>query len=173
MSRNGSGTAVKAVPDFVASTIISESKMNLLINDIIDMLTQSMSKDGQTIVTGDIPMGTNKLTGLVIGSDASDSVNLGQVQSESSVWTGIATGTADDLTLTMTPAITSYIAGQRVVFIASASPNTGPVTVDINSVGAKDIKNSGVALSAGNIEADKMYQIIYDGTDFQIIKIAL
>lgn len=173
MSRNGSGTAVKAVPDFVASTIISESKMNLLINDIIDMLTQSMSKDGQTVVTGDIPMGIHKLINLVNGSNAADSINLGQAQSESMVWTGVATGTADDLTLTMTPAITSYVAGMRVVFIASASPNTGPVTIDINSAGAKDVKNSGVALSSGNIEADKMYQIIYDGTDFQIMKIAL
>ena len=173
MPRNGSGVAVKAVSDFVASTIISESDMNLLVNDMIDMLTQSMSRDGQTVVLNDLPMSSNKLTGLSNGSDATDSATLGQTQAEATIWTGVATGTANALLLTPTPAITAYAAGQRFVFVASASANTGAVVVDVNSVGVKAIENAGVALIADDIDANKMYQIIYDGTAFQIMKIAL
>lgn len=173
MPRNGSGTAVKAVSDFVASTIISESNMNLLVNDMIDMLTQSISKDGQTVPTGNIPMGNFKLTGMINGSDLFDSAALGQVQAGAVVWAGTATGTANALVLTLTPAITAYAAGQQFVFVASASPNTTAVVVDINSVGAKAIENAGAALIADDIDANRMYKIIYDGTAFQIMKIAL
>ena len=51
--------------------------------------------------------------------------------------------------------------------------NTGAVVVDVNSVGVKAIENAGAALIADDIDANKMYQIIYDGTAFQIMKIAL
>lgn len=173
MPRNGSGVAVKAVSDFVASTIISESDMNLLVNDMIDMLTQSVSRDGQTVILNNIPMSTKIFTGLGNGAAATDSANLGQVQSEATTWAGVATGTADALLLTPTPAITAYAAGQRFVFVASASPNTGAVTVNVNSVGVKAVENASTALIADDIDANIMYQIIYDGTAFQIMKIAL
>lgn len=173
MPRNGSGVAVKAVSDFVASTIISESDMNLLVNDIIEMLTQSISRDGQTVILNNLPMATKIFTGLGNGADATDSATLGQVQGEASTWCGVATGTADALLLTPAPAITAYAAGQRFVFTASASPNTGAVTVNVNSVGIKAVENAGSALIADDIDADRVYQIIYDGTAFQIMKIAL
>lgn len=173
MPRNGSGVAVKAVTDFVASTVISESDMNLLMNDNIDMLTQSISRDGQTVILNNLPMATKIFTDLGNGAVATDSANLGQVQAEATAWTGVATGTADALLLTPTPAITAYAAGQRFVFVASASPNTGATTVNVNSVGVKAVENAGAALIADDIDADKMYQIIYDGTAFQIMKIAL
>jgi hypothetical protein len=52
MARDGSGTAEKAVSDFVTGTTASATDMNTLIDDIINMLTQSISKDGQTVWTG-------------------------------------------------------------------------------------------------------------------------
>lgn len=173
MPRNGSGVAVKAVSDFVAATIISESDMNLLVNDMIDMLTQSISRDGQTVILNNLPMATKILTDLGSGAVATDSANLGQIQAEATVWSGVATGTANALLLTPTPAITAYAAGQRFVFLASASPNTGAVVVDVNSVGVKAVENAGAVLIADDIDANLMYQIIYDGTAFQIMKIAL
>jgi len=173
MPRNGSGVAVKAVSDFVASTIISESDMNLLVNDIIDMLTQSVSRDGQTVILDDLPMSNNKLTGLSNGSNSTDSATLGQTQSESTIWAGVATGSENALLLTPTPAIATYAAGQRFVFVASSLPNTGAAVVNVNSVGVKAIENAGSALIADDIDADRMYQIIYDGTAFQIMKISL
>lgn len=173
MARNGTGEAIKVIPDFVANTIISETDMNTLMDDYIDMFTQSISNDGQTTIVNDLPLNDNKLTGLGSGTSATDSLNLSQAQAEGMIWSGIATGTADALLLTPTPPITAYSAGQRFVFIAGASPNTGATTVNVSGVGTKAIENAGSALTAGNIAADRMYQIIYDGTAFQIAKVAL
>jgi len=140
---------------------------------MIDMLTQSISRDGQTVILNNLPMSTKILTGLGNGADATDSVTLGQVQGEASSWSGVATGSENALLLTPTPAITAYAAGQRFVFVASSSANTGAVVVNVNSVGVKAVENAGSALIADDIDADRMYQIIYDGTAFQIMKIAL
>jgi hypothetical protein len=68
----------------------------------------------------------------------------------------------------LTPAITAYAAGQTFQFISSASPNTGATTVAVSGLAAKAVQNSGSALTAGQIEASKLYEITYDGTAFQI-----
>ena len=77
-------------------------------------------------------------------------------------------GTADAITLTPSPAITAYAAGQRFVFIASGA-NTGATTVNVNSVGSRSItKNGTTALAAGDIPSGALVSIIYDGTRFQL-----
>lgn len=48
--------------------------------------------------------------------------------------------------------------------------NTGPSTININSLGAKAIKkNVTGALEAGDIIAGQIFLLIYDGTNFQLI----
>lgn len=54
---------------------------NALLTDITNALTQSLSKDGQTVATGNIPMGSFKLTGLAAGSGNGDSVRFEQLPS--------------------------------------------------------------------------------------------
>lgn len=47
--------------------------------------------------------------------------------------------------------------------------NTGASTINLNGLGAKDIKkNVSTALSAGDIVAGGIYDLTYDGTNFQI-----
>jgi len=118
-------------------------------------------------------MNSKKFTGLTTGSSASDSLNLGQAQAEAYTWCGTAGGTADAITLTPTPAISAYAAGQRFVWIAGASPNTGAATVNISGLGTKALQNDGAALAAGDHAANKMYMGIYDGTQFQIQRFRL
>jgi hypothetical protein len=84
-------------------------------------------------------------------------------------WCGSAGGTADVITISPSPAITAYAAGQRFGFIASGA-NTGAVTVNVSSLGAKSItKNGTTALAAGNIPSGAVVMIQYDGTQFQLI----
>lgn len=54
MSRNGSGTYSLPQSPFVAGTSISSSEVNSNFSDIASALTQSVSKDGQTTLTGPI-----------------------------------------------------------------------------------------------------------------------
>lgn len=64
--------------------------------------------------------------------------------------------------------IIAYSAGQLSSFIA-ANTSTGPVTIDIDGLGAKDIcYDSSVVLAPGGIQAGKITTIEYDGTLFQL-----
>jgi hypothetical protein len=72
------------------------------------------------------------------------------------------------VTLTLTPAIASYSAGQTINFKAGGT-NTGAVTLNVSSKGAKAIQKSGAALVAGDIAANDIVAVIYDGTQFQMI----
>jgi hypothetical protein len=69
---------------------------------------------------------------------------------------------------TLPAPFTAYAGGQKFHFVA-ASANTGPATININSVGAISITKVGnVALSAGDIVAGGAYILIYDGVRFQL-----
>jgi hypothetical protein len=82
MSFNGSGTFVinSSGQPVVANTVISTTVFNALTADLATGLSTCVTKDGQTIPTANLPMGTFKLTNLGVGSAATDSATLGQVQ---------------------------------------------------------------------------------------------
>ena len=75
----------------------------------------------------------------------------------------------DTITASAPAAITAYAAGQRFSFVASAT-NTGAVTLNINSLGAKDVTKRGTtALVAGDITSGQIVLVEYDGTRFQLV----
>jgi len=176
MSRNGSGvysaTVTGGAYPASSGTLIEATKFNTLIADVETAMTQSVSKDGQTAMTGNLPMGSNKVTGMANGSSATDAANVSQVQSGVVQWCGTAGGTADALTLTPAPALAAYAAGVTLKFKSGASPNTGAATVNVSSIGAIAIQLNGAALAAGDIEADQWYQIVLsDASTAQLSKI--
>lgn len=60
-------------------TTITSNWANTTLTDIATTLTTSVATDGQTPMTGNLPMGSNKITGLANGTDANDAVNYGQL----------------------------------------------------------------------------------------------
>lgn len=172
MARNGSGGYSLPYPTFTSGTLADATQVTANNADLTAAIAQSLSKDGQTTPTANLPMGTYKLTGMGVGSAATDSVTLGQFQSSAALWAGTAGGAADALTLSPAPAITAYAAGQRFVFVSSASANTGAATVAISGLTTKAIELNGSALSADDILASKIYEIIYDGTAFQLNRLS-
>lgn len=168
MSFNGSGlfqinTSGQPV---VSGTAIDPTVFNALTADLATGLTTCITKDGQTTPTANIPMGSNKITGLAAGTASTDAANIGNLQSGTGVYVGTVGGTADVITLTASPAIAAYAAGQRFYFIASGA-NTTNVTVNVNSLGAKALtKNGTTALVADDIPSGMMVTITYDGTRF-------
>lgn len=173
MSYNGSGTFVinSTGQPVVTNTVISSTAFNALTADLATGLTTAMTKDGQTTATANIPMGTFKFTGLGAGSAATDSANYGQLQTavQNSTGSFLTVSGTDTITATVTPSLTAYAVGQTFKFIAAAT-NTGAVTINISALGAKSIvKNGSTALSAGELVSGAMYQIVYDGTNFQLI----
>jgi hypothetical protein len=174
MARNGSGTYTNPYPNFVSGTVISSSETDANNSDIATALTQSIAVDGQSVVTAHIPLATHKLTGVSAGSAATDSLNLGQAQAEAFIWCGTAGGSADAITLSPSPAITAYAAGQRFVWMASGSVNTGATTVAISGLGAIALQDNGAALVAGNHAANKMFMGILNTTStVQIMQVQI
>ena len=116
MARNGSGTYNLATGNPVSTgTTISSTWANNTLSDIASALTQSVSKDGQTTLTGNLPAGNNKLTGLSAGSTDGDSLRFEQLFSQG-VLTDVASAATVDigaqrtnfLHITGTTTITSF-----------------------------------------------------------------
>lgn len=81
--------------------------------------------------------------------------------------TATSGGSANALTLSYTVAPASLVRGDTYRFTAAAS-NTSAATLNINSLGAKAIQKTGVALDGGEIVAGRFYEVVYDGTQFQL-----
>jgi len=169
MSRNGLGTYSR-VPGsaYTNGTVNDGSELDAEMNDIATALTDSLTADGQKTWAANQKAGTYKITGLGAGSASTDSTNLGQVQAQAYAWLTSVSGT-DTITASATPAITAYAAGQTFRFIP-ANANTGAATINISGLGAKSVTKYGtVALTANDLATNVVYEILYDGTQFQII----
>ena len=72
---------------------------------------------------------------------------------------------ANTITGTASTAITAYVDKELYTFI-SAAVNTGPVTLNFDSVGAKALlKNHNVAMAANDIEAHQAVVAMYNAAD--------
>jgi hypothetical protein len=84
----------------------------------------------------------------------------------------VAGGTSNAITLTISPAPLSYAQPLKLKFRATLT-NTGAVTIDVNGLGVRNIqKVSGGSitnLSAGDIISGGIYEIVYDGAQFQLM----
>ncbi|MBT4711005.1 MAG: hypothetical protein HOB82_05710 [Alphaproteobacteria bacterium] len=148
---------------------INASRMDAEFDGIATGLSTAITKDGQTTITADLPMATNKHTGVGNAAARTDYAAAGQVQDASLV--AVAGGGAADVqTLTPSPSITAYADYQRFWFLPVAD-NTGACTLNVSAVGAKDIKISDGAgtltdPAAGDLDTAIIADVIYDGTQF-------
>lgn len=170
MSFNGSGTFQinTTGQPVVAGTVITATAFNALTADLATGLSTCVTKDGQTTVTANLPMGGNKLTGLGAGSLATDSARLSQVQGNIVSLLGVSG--IDTITGSGSPQVTAYTTGQMFWFVASGT-NTGAATLNIDSLGAKSITRGTAALAAGDIISGSVALVVYDGTQFQLLSI--
>jgi len=78
-------------------------------------------------------------------------------------------GANDTYVITLSPAPVAYATGMVVRFKANTI-NTGAATLNVNGLGAITIvKNQNITLSDGDIKANQLVEVIYDGTNFQLI----
>lgn len=82
----------------------------------------------------------------------------------------IDTGTGDHVVGTSDPAPTSYSSPSFVVFKKSNTANTGPMDINLWTLGAVPLKdNTGADLSNGAILANSFYITVFDGGGFRIL----
>jgi hypothetical protein len=131
-------------------------------------LTGSVASDGQTTPSANLPMGGFAHTNVGNATVRNMYPSAGQVQDGSLTYLTSVSG-ADTITAVGAVGMTAYAAGQQFTFV-SAGANTGAATLNINSIGAKAItKNGTTALAAGDIASGAVAEVVYDGTQFQLI----
>lgn len=173
MPYNGAGTFSLYSPGnpVVTGTVISSTWANSTLSDIASGLSTAVTKSGQTTITANLPMAGFKITGLGAATARTDAASLATIQDGTGVYVSTVGGTADVITLTPSPAITVYAAGQRFSWIASGS-NTTNVTVNVSGLGAKALtKRGSSALVANDITSGSMIEAEYDGTRFQLLNV--
>jgi len=169
MARNGSGTYnLPAGNPVVTGTTISSTTTNNTFSDIATALTGSISKDGQTTPTGNLPMGGFAHTGVADATVRTQYGTAGQIQDSAFTYLTSPAGT-NAITATASLGMSAYVTGQRFFFVAAAT-NTGACTLNINAIGVKSVtKNGTTALVAGDIAINAVTQVVYDGTQFQLL----
>ena len=137
MAYNGSGVYTLPGAALVNGEIVSATENNQSRNDFATALNVAWTRDGQAPATGNIPMGNHKFTGMLVGSTSTDSITLGQTQGGAYAYLTSVSGT-NTITATIAPSFVAYTQGQAFRFVASGD-NTTASTLNINSLGAKDI----------------------------------
>lgn len=91
-----------------------------------------------------------------------------QLYDSGNVWCGNGSG-ADTIVLTPSVPMVAHKTGQTLAWV-QASANTGAVTVNPSSLGAKAVTKRGTtALTAGDLPANAVVLATYDGTQYQLI----
>lgn len=163
--RNSGGTFTR-LPVGTSGTIISSN------GTTPEWIANPGASDASTTVKGVVELGTyaetiaRTTTGgtgakLVVTPDNLTTVLTYDYQADS-------VGT-DSYAITCTPAPTAYTTGMRFTFKA-ATANTGAASLNVNALGAKTIKkNYNSDLVTGDILANQIIEVVYDGTNFQLV----
>lgn len=135
-----------------------EDKYELLIYDDTEQAFQLANPAADlTSLTNLI----NQLSGRVTTLEST----VGQIGSTTPRY-ATTTGTATAYTVTISN-ITSYTAGLRVDLNMHLS-NTGSATLQVNSLGTRNITFQGVPLTANMLVAGRTYGLIYNGASFEL-----
>lgn len=82
-----------------------------------------------------------------------------------------STGSSNAYVFAANQTLSSYYDGLTICFDANFA-NTGAATLNVDSLGAKDIKkNNDLDLESGDIESGQKVFVVYDGTSFQLLSI--
>lgn len=136
---------------------------------------------GNTFVVQLADSASTPTSGDLAGFDANGNVNdsgiLGSsvptkagIQNQSYVYV-VDSGAANAYAVAPSPAVASYVAGLRLS-VKIANTNTGASTMNVSSLGTKNIKvykNGALAdPAAGDLAAGDVVDLTYDGTQFQV-----
>ena len=136
--------------------------------DMADGINSTLEKSGSNAATGNLDIGSNRITLVADGTAKTDVATVNQIQSNGPAFQATDTGTANAYVIALSPAITAYAAGQEITFKAGAASTTAS-TLNVNTLGTKALKKlHDQDIEAGDIESGSIVTAVYDGTNFQV-----
>jgi hypothetical protein len=178
MAWNGAGSFQRTNGSFSGSDVwqddasagfdIVDSRHDTHDQDLAQGINNCLAKDGQNSPTANLPMAGFKHTGVADGSARNQYATVAQLQDQGVQALSSVAGTANAITASMTPAISAYVTGARYTFKA-VNTNNATTTLKIDSAAAVTIQYNGAALVGGEIVSGRYYEVVYDGTNFQLL----
>lgn len=185
MPRDGSGNFSRTAGVFTGASIwqnrrdsgdatIYASEHDTHDQDLAQAIADSLSKDGQTVPTANLPMGDFRHTGVGNASARNHYAVVGQIQDGGYIYGGTSTGAANayDISANLNPAVTvPAVAGMTFRFRAHQTNTAGCVFTAGPNIGAIHIRQRGDSasqLAAGMIQNGQIVEVTYDGTFFRI-----
>ena len=137
MSRNGSGTyTLPAGNPVVTGTVIASTWANSTFTDVAAALTGSVAADGQTPMSGDLDMNTNKVINVEPGTVAGNAIEYAQFVAATTtnvnISGGIINGTTIGATTPSSGAFTT-LSATGATTLSSTLAVTGVATFAANS----------------------------------------
>lgn len=168
MSYNGSGTfALPAGNPVTTNTAISSSVHNTTLSEIATGLSTAICKDGQTTITANLPMAGYRHTGVGNPTARTQYATAAGCQDNTYSYLTSVAGT-NTITATAALSMAAYATGQAFVLLP-ANTNTGAATLNLNSIGAKNVYSRGAACVGGELVANVPALVVYDGTQFNLV----
>jgi hypothetical protein len=140
-------------------------------DDFANGINACIAKDGSNAATGNLNLGANRVTNIGAGTVRTDAVQVAQIQDGAIIWCGTSGGSANAQTLTPSPAIAAYAAGQMFRFIAGFT-STGALTLQVSGLASPvTCLTKGSKIAFGTLVplmAGLTYEALYDGTNFLV-----
>lgn len=152
---------------------ITASRVDAETDGMATGLSTCVLKDGTQTITANIPMSGFKFTGVGVATAIDQYVTAGQVQSNGISYCGTSGGTANAQTLTPSPLISAYAAGQRFSFLPGLTNTSGTVAIANSGLATRNVKKgiggAKVILAVGDLIVATPADVIDDGTDYILL----
>ena len=165
------GTGAIAAPGARSNLSAAASGVNNDITSLTGLTTPLPVSEGG--------IGVATITGLVKGSgtsafaaatDGTDYMSPASVQNEVASYINTDSGTATAYAIAPTPAYATLVTGAYFAFKPAHSNSGADPTLAVGSTAAKTVKKNGsVALVAGDIVTGVIAEVVYDGTNWQLL----
>ena len=134
MSYDGNGQYDLPTPQYpaISGEIIRADYYNDILTDLASALSTVLVRDGQAAMTGNLPMGSKKITGMANGNDPQDAVTFLQV------FTSPDFTDATMLGATFTVSATATVIG-GTTFTVTSTTVTLPAATSIGNVSSTEI----------------------------------
>ncbi|MFM7106685.1 MAG: hypothetical protein ACKOW8_14315, partial [Flavobacteriales bacterium] len=141
---------------------------NIALSGVIRAVEENQNITLQPSAGAAVDVNQSRIIHLDTASSRQDAVSAELVQ-YSYLHFANASGDVNNIAVNLPVAITSYAPGLYVVVKISGT-NTGATQLNVNNLGPIAMKKNGnEELQAGDLQANLLVQLLYDGTAFQVM----